>query len=47
MKNKYQKLKARHQKEVNEFPLGVAFSQEQLDRMMENLVCDRQIQIKL
>lgn len=35
MKNKYQELKARHQKEVNEFPLGAAFSQEQFDRMME------------
>lgn len=35
MKNKYQELEARHQKEFNEFPLGAAFNQEQFDRMME------------
>lgn len=31
---KYTELKSRHQKEVNEFPLGFAFGQEQFDRMM-------------
>ena len=31
---KYTELKSRHQKEVNEFPFGFAFSPEQFDRMM-------------
>lgn len=30
----YQQLKARHQKEVNDFPLGAAFSEKQVEEMM-------------
>ena len=31
----YKELKATHQKEMNEFPLGAAFSKEQFKEMME------------
>lgn len=33
--NKYDEVKQRHQKRVNEFPLGFAFSNEQFKNMME------------
>lgn len=33
--NAYEELKERHRKELNEFPLGFAFSKEQFKRMME------------
>ncbi len=35
MMNKYEEVKARHQKMVNDFPLGFAFSNEQFKNMME------------
>lgn len=35
MKETYQEMKARHQKEVNDFPLGFAFSNKQFDEMMK------------
>lgn len=35
--NKYTKLKEKHQKEVNEFPIIFAFSNEQLDEGMKKL----------
>ncbi|MCH5304283.1 MAG: hypothetical protein J1E41_05415 [Ruminococcus sp.] len=31
----YKEMKAKHQKEYNEFPLGAAFSNKQFDEMME------------
>ncbi len=37
MKNKYLELKEKHQKEINEFPMFFAFSQEQLTKGIENL----------
>lgn len=33
--NKYEEIKNKHQKRVNEFPLGFAFSNEQFKNMME------------
>lgn len=33
----YSEMKARHQKEVNDFPIGFAFSNEQLKEEMERL----------
>ena len=33
--NEYIALKEKHQKEVNEFPFGFAFSQDQFEKMME------------
>lgn len=33
--NGYESLKEKHQKEVNDFPLGCAFSQDQFEKMME------------
>jgi len=33
--NKYDEVKNRHQKRVNDFPLGFAFSNEQFKNMME------------
>lgn len=33
--NKYEEIKNKHQKRVNEFPLGFAFSNEQFKDMME------------
>ena len=33
---KYLKLKEKHQKEVNDFPFGFAFSNEQFKEMMKN-----------
>ena len=35
MKNQYEILKNRHQKEFNQFPLGAAFNKKQFDEMME------------
>lgn len=35
MKNKYEEIKNKHQKRVNDFPLGFAFSNEQFKNMME------------
>ena len=35
MKNQYEILKNRHQKEFNQFPLGAAFNEKQFDEMME------------
>ena len=32
--NPYLKLKQKHQREINAFPLGFAFNQEQFDKMM-------------
>lgn len=32
----YAAMKLRHQQEVNDFPLGAAFSKEQFDEMMKN-----------
>ena len=32
----YKAMKARQQKEVNEFPFGFAFSDEQFEKMMKN-----------
>lgn len=32
--NPYLKLKNKHQKEINDFPFGFAFSQKQFDDMM-------------
>lgn len=34
--SKYSELKAKHQAEVNAFPLGFAFSEKQFDEMMAN-----------
>lgn len=34
--NPYIELKERHQKEINDFPFGFAFSQKQFDNMMIN-----------
>lgn len=34
--NEYRKLKEKHQEEINKFPLGFAFSNEQFDKMMKN-----------
>ena len=34
----YQKLKARHENEVNALPLGFAFSKEQFEEMKGNFV---------
>jgi len=36
MSESYKELKARHQKEVDEFPFGFAFSNEQFEEMMNN-----------
>ena len=36
MKNLYAQQKNRHQKEMNAFPLGACFSNEQFDQMMRN-----------
>ena len=33
--NKYEEIKNKHQKRVNDFPLGFAFSNEQFKNMME------------
>ena len=38
--NKYQEMKERHQKEVNEFPMAFAFSKEQFDEGMRKLGLD-------
>lgn len=37
MKNRYDEIKAKHQKKVNEFPLMFAFNQEQFDNGMKSL----------
>lgn len=37
MGNLYSELKKRHQAEINDFPLGFAFSQQQLEESMEKL----------
>lgn len=37
MSNSYLEMKARHQKEFDEFPLKFAFSNEQFNRVMEEL----------
>ena len=34
--NSYATLKEKHQREVNAFPLGFAFSEKQFNKMMEN-----------
>ena len=38
---KYLELKQKQQKEVNEFPLGFAFSKEQFEEMMEKFGLDK------
>ena len=38
--NKYQEMKERHQKEVNEFPMAFAFNKEQFDEGMRKLGLD-------
>lgn len=36
MKNKYEEIREKHQKRINDFPIGFAFSDEQFKKMMEN-----------
>lgn len=40
MKNKYDEIKEKHQKRVNEFPFMFAFSNEQFDKGMKELGLD-------
>ena len=44
--NKYLALKKKHQKEVNEFPFGFAFGNQQFKEMMKNLDLKKQTQTK-
>ena len=34
--NKYNELREKHQKEVNDFPIGFAFSDKQFEEQMQN-----------
>lgn len=42
MKETYYQMKTRHQKEINNFPLGFAFSQKQFEEMMKDWELDAQ-----